>query len=517
MIKIYGNTYYMTSGEACYIARNDGELMHVCCGKRIEPEDDASLLGGAAKAVKELDDCDIEVCRAGKRVTPKFTVRSAYIEDKRDIRILPTLRGEETLKVSAFDGELGLELDLYYTPYHRGGISRRAELKNVSDKAITVKRLMSGSAATGSGELKELSGGGYAVVTPSGAYGIYTFYAGATDTVFDGNRIASGAKFDGIKLEAGEKLSTPETLIAYSDCGVGGVVRIFHDIIREYGIPEQRLTNRSPIVVYCPTDGDKRLAKKRVEAASEMGADTVAIDVSCGEKTAEVYASEVRASGMELGLKASSDGAETLLKLVKALGAEYVELDFGELKSYDEAVKAHELYAKLRGEHPEIEIDVCGEKAVGTPSERLRRLAYSPIPLCAVRNVVENDGQPLKTAFDVASFGGLGYKLDPAEISEGARRAIRAQILSYQDDAETVKLGDVYDIGGGIMVVGKDKSKAYAATAGEARFVGLDVHNLYHVRESGKTFSGAALSFYGLANAVDDTVTYHIRQVADYE
>lgn len=517
MIKIYGNTYYMTSGEACYIAQNRGELMHVCCGKRIEPEDDAALLGGAARAVKELEDRDIEVYRAGKRVSPKLTVRSAYIEDKRDESILPFLRGEETLKVCTADGELGLELDFYYTPYHRGGISRRVELKNVSDKPITVKRLMSGGTPTASGELVKLSRSGHAVETKSGAYGIFTLYAGETDTVFDGSRIASGAKLGGIKIESGEKLVTPETLIAYSDCGVGGVVRTFHDIIREYGVAEHRLTDRRPIVVYCPTDGDARLTAKRVEAASEMGADAVVVGADCGKKKIKEFAAATAASGMKLGIATAFDGAEGLSELVSECGAQYVELDFHAAASYADAVKAHALFKKLCEEHPDVEIDICGEVAEGDATERLKSLAYSPVPLCAVRNVVENNGLPLKTAFDVASFGALGYRLDPAALTEGARRAIRAQILSYQDDADTVKLGDIYDIGGGIMAVGKDKSKAYAATVGEARFVGLDVHNLYHVREIGKTLSGAALCFYGLTEGGDDTVAYHIRQVADYE
>lgn len=515
MIKIYGNTYYMTSGEACYIAADCGELKHVCCGKRIEPEDDASLLGCSAHEVKELEDSDIEVCRAGKRVTPKFVVRSAEIEDKRDIGVLPSLRGEETLKVSAFDGELGLELDMYYTPYIRGGIARRAEIKNISQKDFTLKKLMSGSVATCGGEKTEL-GGISAVKTPSGAYGIFTLYAGEVETVFDGNRISSGAKLGEIKIASGESFCTPETLIVYSDNGVGGVVRAYHDIIREYGVPQSRLEHRRSIVVYCPTDGNASLAAKRAEAACAMGADTVVIDIACGDKTVASYSAAVKDVGMKLGLIGGLNDAQRITELVRSCGAEYVELDFG-VKTYDEAVRAYALYVALKDEHPDIEIDFTHGRSGGSATERLKERAYSPIPLCAVRNIVENDGLPLKTAFDVSSFGALGYKLDPASLNEGARRAIRAQILSYQDDAEIVKLGDVYDIGGGIMTVSKDKSKAYVATAGAARLNGLDVHNLYHVRELGKTFSGTALSYYGIAEAGDETVTYHIRQVADYE
>ncbi|MDE7464597.1 MAG: hypothetical protein K2M48_06165, partial [Clostridiales bacterium] len=171
MIKIYGNTYYMTCGEACYIARNDGALKHVCFGKRIEPEDDAALLGGAAACeFSEVEDGDLSIYRADKRITPHFAVRGAEIEDKCGITILPTLRGEETLKVFAVDEKNGLELTLYYTPYIRGGVARRAELKNVSDKPIKIKRLTSG-VATGSGETIGLFGGLTAVKTGAGVYG----------------------------------------------------------------------------------------------------------------------------------------------------------------------------------------------------------------------------------------------------------------------------------------------------------------------------------------------------------
>ncbi|MDE7464511.1 MAG: hypothetical protein K2M48_05735, partial [Clostridiales bacterium] len=324
------------------------------------------------------------------------------------------------------------------------------------------------------------------------------------------------ATLDGAR-GAGEIFYTPETLTVYSDNGVGGVVRAYHDIIREFGVPQARLEKRRAIVVYCPTDGGADLIEKRMTAAAATGADTVVVDVACGKDKALKYAEKTKAHGMRFGLKSEFSKAAALVDLVEACGAEYVELGCDDIETYEHAATAYALYVELKNKYSNIEIDFGHKKSGGSAEDRLKSVAYSPVPLCAVRNTVDGEGLPLKTAFDVASFGALGYKLDPAKLNEGALRAIRAQIQSYQDDATTVNLGDVYEIGGGIMAVGKDKSKAFAATAGEARFDGLDVHNLYHVRELGKTFSGAALGFYGLKENGDGTVTYHIRQVADYE
>ncbi|MCH5162402.1 MAG: alpha-galactosidase [Clostridiales bacterium] len=518
MIKIYGNTYYMTCGEACYIAKADGELMHVCFGKRIEPEDDASLLGGSAtSAYKEVDDDDIAVYRGNKRITPRFVVGGAEIVEKTAVSVLPTLRGEETLKVTATDEAEGLELTLFYTPYIRGGVARRAVLKNVSDKSVTLKRLSSGGAATGGGKKLDLSDGLTVVKTTVGVYGIFTLFAGDTRTSVSDGRLSSGAEICATELKSGESFFTPETLLVYSDNGAHGVVRAYHDIIREYGVSESRLLKRRPIVVYAPFDGGAEKNRKRMEAVAATGADTVVFDVSCGVKKAKELKAAADGVGIKIGIKCGVSHYDELLSVVDACGAEYVELDCEGLKTYDDAAIAHALYLSLKDNYPDVEIDFAGSKSEGGAFDRLKRVSLSPIPPCAARYVVDSEAMPLKTAFDVASFGGLGYRFDPLELGEGARRAVRAQILSYQDDAETVKLGDVYDIVGGIMVVGKDKAKAYAATTGEARFYGLDEHNLYHVREIGKTFSGVALAYYGFSADGGETVTYHIRQVADYE
>ena len=152
-------------------------------------------------------------------------------------------------------------------------------------------------------------------------------------------------------------------------------------------------------------------------------------------------------------------------------------------------------------------------------------------PGVAVRTVVNPlPTEGFKLRFDCATMGGLGYQFDPAMLDDGLKRAVRAQILSYQDDATAVMDGDLYHkrFGGGyyMMSVSKDKSRAYAvcvvnkSDSERVKLVGLDEHNLYNVRETGKTYSGAALAHYGLPLPATDkksSFVIHLRQVADYE
>ncbi len=514
MIKVYGDTYYMTMGEACYIAGGSG-LEHIAFGARIEPEDDALSLGGAAaRGFKEIEINDIALERGGECVTPRFAPVCAELVDKPALDALPVLRGGRTLEITLCDSDEGLELKLYYTPYIRGGMARRAVLKNLSEIPIKVKRLLLG-VCTGGGERVACADGLTAVKTAAGAYGAFALYAGKTETGTSDARIACGAKID-MTLCAGESYYTPEVLFVYSDCGVGGVVRAYHDILREFGVPEKKFAKRIPVAVYCPTDSGELTREERIKAIADMGADVAVMGADAQEDVLRAYAEEIKDRGLTVGLKAAI-GCPNICERAVAIGAEYVELDCGGINTYDEAVAAHAQYKKLCEALPDAYIEFCRDKKYVDAKTALKQTAYSPVPLCAVRNVVRGGALPLKTAFDVSSFGALGYEFDPAALSEGARRAVRAQILSYRDDAETIKSGDVYDIGDGIMAIGKDKSRAYAATSGAARFDGLDVHNLYHVREAGKTFSGAALAHYGLPAAGGDTVTYHIGQVADYE
>ena len=77
-----------------------------------------------------------------------------------------------------------------------------------------------------------------------------------------------------------------------------------------------------------------------------------------------------------------------------------------------------------------------------------------------------------------------------------------------------------------MLVASKDKSKAYAVcvnAGGRARVKlrGLDERNLYHVRELGKIYSGAALVGYGIplpeGAGKNTSFAFHLGQVADYE
>lgn len=157
--------------------------------------------------------------------------------------------------------------------------------------------------------------------------------------------------------------------------------------------------------------------------------------------------------------------------------------------------------------------------------------AARQFPLCALGSYVDPTagGAPLKTRFDIASLGALSYMAELTGLSAEITAAVRAQIFSYQDDAALAVGGDLYvldDCDFGMLVASKDKSKAYAVCvcsggARRVRLFGLDERNLYHVRELGKIYSGAALIGYGIPLQGGDgksvSFAFHLGQVADYE
>ncbi len=496
MIKIDGNSIYMASGDVCYIMRlTDRGLEHVCFGKRAEQEDDLAALGICAGEL-ELGADGISVMRDKKKPKLELKYKSAAIMQKPRAPI-PTLGGGETLKTSYEDSAAGVLADVYYTTYIRGGVAKRVELRNIGKTPLTVSacdigRIAHSPVADGAISFKDCRGG---------CYGEYVFAP------------AMGA----VTVEPGMTYYAPELLCVYSDVGRGGVVRAYHDILREYGGAQNRGAGKRPIVLYCEQSDDYGAS---AEAASDTGIDTFAVELGKHGKTElNALAAKVRECGMKFGLKIPvKDGSESVFDIIADCGAEYVELYYagGDAGGF---CGAYGLFEKVAAEFPSVYVEWAGgEVADGSATEMIKARAYSPLPPAFVRNTVKLSAGSLKTAYDIATLGGLGYEFDPAVLPQGAKRAVRAQVFSYQDDAALIADGDVYDVGGGIMVVAKDKSKAYVVATGSVLLCGLDENNLYHVRELDKTFSGAALSHYGIATADgDETFTYHIRQVADYD
>lgn len=615
MIKIGDGTYYITCGDACLVMRERGGLEDVCFGRRIEFEDDVAALGVVGGAAFRA-----EIFRAGggnKNLADELKLVSAEVVPSAGEWAFPVIRAEKTLKVRlATDG---LDVELYFTPHIRGGISRRCAVVNTSSKptelrslglgGITVERgsHITGAAFDGDDYIERVpasrmrSGGVSVAVCEDGcdedrgeAIGVYPVYGGSVMILGapDGDRLELMLPLCKT-LAAGERLESPEALFVYSDRGFGGLNRAFHDIVRDGLIPEKYAGTRRPIA-FCATGKDGGVDAART--VGMLGADTYITDIDFDgadgtrefEKLVKL-GDECSTVGVKLGALCNFETVDetsdvpTTDKLKGRFGARIVDLTspaaakrildkvdalakcgvkhikwenadveecFDTAYEFEYTKSGYAILAAIADRHPDMVIEGGAAAApdlaqlafmpyygyVGYRLSNKHRL-FDALPPCAIGDYIvlpENVRSSFKTDFDAATTGGLSYIFDPALIDERVARAIRAQIFSYQDDAALAVGGDLYRLceeGGAyaVALVSKDKARAYVVFAresgdevgaGRIKLRGLDAHNLYHVRELGKTFSGAALSGYGVdvgAVGTGETAVFHLRQVVDYE
>lgn len=528
MIKIEKDVFYMSAGETCYVLKSaDGKLMHVYFGKRVEPEDDLLSLG-----VEPSEEFSVEIT-AGKSTAPcGFIVDGAEVLPEKPSGEL-TLVGGKTLKVSLVDGVNKLRAELYYTAYSRGGYTRRTVIYNDGKKAASLsvrtaistdmERLsacdgLSGFKAVGSADCNEKTGEAYGFLCP--------YLDGEVKIEKAGGKSLVGCAEE-VALAPGESYYSPEILAVYSDLGIGGMSRIFHDVLRETIKGE---VERSQTALFLPSMPKGKVAEA-AEQACELGYDFVAVDFVKYETEIAELSKACAEAGIKLGLRISQSGikkkegsADLFSAVEQAIishGIRYVLVELsGSPEEKPIAAAVYNLRARLADSSP----DTVVEWGKTTKADKAAALCF---PLCVMRNVVTPTGGALKSMFDYATLGLLAYAFDPTEIQEGVKRAVRAQILSYQDDAPVVMNGDLYRTEGGkcSVCVSKDKSRAYAVCdigkdPTTVKLVGLDEHNIYRVRELNKAFSGAALMYYGITLPTSEeptTATLHLRQVADYE
>ncbi len=525
MIKTDNGIFYMTAGEACYIARYALRTLDgVWFGARIEPEDDIYSPENSAEPEAEL-------VLDGK--TAELRVKSYDIVDKPETPDFPSMRGGETLIVKMSDSSGTVETELHYTPYPRGGIARRAVVRNLSDKPISVKvKLCVPAVGT---ERRERN---FIEISGDGTTGVAAVYGGKYEFDFsDGLLKCSIAESTVIEPQA--TFVSPEILCVFADGDSGMITRIFHDIVREHIIEKKYFGARRPLPLVC---SDINSADDGVTAAKQLGADSFVTD--CGKSvratSLKAVAEKCKTDGIKFGavfdVSAYTDfdkAAAEVKSAIESVGAEIISLrGFDGYGDYEYWVKAYRFVREIShaATHPIIEgnhdlgsLCYCASCVYGDD------IAY--IPLCAQSKLVTGALASPKTEFDLASFGCLGYALPIKKLNDGIKRAVRAQVFSYQDDADLIMSGDLYahECGAGEMkiVVSKDKSSAYAVfkrgakRAGRVKLFGLDAHNLYHVRELDKTFSGAALRYVGipLPSELDEgeTLSLHLVQVVDYE
>ncbi|MDE6401082.1 MAG: alpha-galactosidase [Clostridiales bacterium] len=331
MIKTDGGTFYLTAGEACYIFKTDGgELRHVHFGKRVEPEDDLIALGFGADSGAELG--GIAFARdGGKPLAVKLEYLGAQVVTEKPAPDRPALTGGKTLIVDMRDVKSALRAKLYYTPYPRGGFSRRIEIYNDGSKpvtlmsppqTVTLAREYDIISIGAKGEKRRVPVGKYtddgnamanfiAAAKPTASeshgdvYGFLCAYGdGAVHAATNGAATVINCDEGGrtTEIAAGSMYTLPEVLAVYSDGGVGGMSRIFHDVLRE-NMGDRTDGKRRPIALYCPSmPVDKTRAA--ASAASELGCDVFVVD--CGDMNADelrATAEACKASGIKLGVR----------------------------------------------------------------------------------------------------------------------------------------------------------------------------------------------------------------------
>ena len=243
---------------------------------------------------------------------------------------MPAMRGGETLVIHLKDSINGFACDMHYTVYDDVGIvARRIVYKNQSDTDIILRRAysfaltlpdMDYDAITLYGawarerriEHTPLHHGLFAVdskrttssavlnpflgLAQKGAteehgnvYGINLVYSSSfvlkAEGLSDGRTLVTGGiqDFDfSWKLGVGELFETPEAVLAYSDEGIGGMSRCFHDAYRMYLINERFVNNHRPLVINnwegtyfkFTTEKLKQIAK----GVAGTGVDTLVLD-----------------------------------------------------------------------------------------------------------------------------------------------------------------------------------------------------------------------------------------------
>lgn len=555
MIKIEKDYLYLTLGEGCYIMRvADGMLYSLCFGRRVEPEDDLTALGIdgtkefevnsgiCGKRPTETDFTPDVVIDAGSGERLKVDLRfeTAETTEKPNIAPYPSLRGDKTLCVRLCDKSLGLYAELYYTTYARGGISRTVKLINTGARTLKFRAPSFSCAVGRNAVMRDSSTERHlnfaAAEGKSGAYGLCTIYGGAVlTTLFDGT---FDAELDeDILLAPDTKMWLPETLAVYSPDGFDALTRALYDILRESLLPERFFSLRRPIAFFG--------GRTAVDSVVRLGADAFVTDARLGDDVAE-FAEDCKAAGLMSGVRIAATVGKKSLDLAEAderdafiadverliaVGVEYLDLSEVAEKqnTHSRVLGFYDVLSRLIAAHGDIVLAVAADYgALRFAPIAVCKNETAALPPCAVKRTVLNKGAvPLKSEFDCASVGCLCYEFDIAAASEELCRAVRAQVFCYQDDAAVIVTGDIYQSkdGATVTAISKDKSKAYAVCApsrdiDRAYVSGVDVHALYDVRELDKVFSGAAIVGFGLPLPKlkkGETVSFHLRQVTDYE
>lgn len=285
----------------------------------------------AGHGTGDFRDSAVQIKTRGGHSAVSFTYKTHRIYDGKDpLNSLPsTFPGAgavQTLELVCEDASAGLEAVLSYSVFDDcDAVIRSVKLKNVSKEKIQIVKCMSlcldmdnddyemislhGSWARerhiqrrkigfGSSSVSSLRGeSGHqdhpfiALVntdttqTRGNVYGfsfVYSgnFYAGVSVNQFNSARILMGINPSDFcwNLQAGEVFTSPEAVLVYSNEGIGGMSRTFHDVFRNHLIRGQYKDKKRPILInnweatYFDFDTDKLLsiAKDAAKTGIEM-------------------------------------------------------------------------------------------------------------------------------------------------------------------------------------------------------------------------------------------------------
>ena len=248
-----------------------------------------------------------------------------------NIQGMPHVRkGDETLVITLKDDFSDIAVDLYYTVSDDSNVLvRNAVARNTGTEEITLKKAFSFRAELPNGNYKMLRLAGtwgneripaiapiahgvtrlhslrgasshqtnpFMGILKEGCgeeqgecYGIQLVYSGSFALTAEWCKNGSLTLQGGInetgfswELHAGEEFVTPQTLLTYSDSGLGGMSRSIHDFLREKLINPSYVYKRRPIVVnnweatYFDFDNEKLYPI--VDEAKKLGIDTFVLD-----------------------------------------------------------------------------------------------------------------------------------------------------------------------------------------------------------------------------------------------
>lgn len=238
--------------------------------------------------------------------------------------------GGQTLSITLTDDFSPIEITLNYTVWDDSDVLvRNIEIKNIGKETVRIKKSLSfcfdlpdsdfdfmqlcGGWANertpyifpvhkGIAKLQSLRGISSHQINPFTAlmrkncteengecYGVSLIYSGSWEIDIEGApceelRVQGGINGTGFgwRLGAGKSFVTPQVALCYSDNGMGGMSRTYHDFLREQIMPPEQVYKTRPVVVnnwettYFDFDNDKLFAI--IDEAAKLGVDTFVLD-----------------------------------------------------------------------------------------------------------------------------------------------------------------------------------------------------------------------------------------------